>query len=435
VLGYRIASDPRFALATAVLRQIEDVASPDAQTVVVTWRNTFIFANDMGLNTVVPVPRHKLAALYDAGDEQGLASSPFWADQWVGLGPYKMASWERGSQIELLANDDYFLGRPKIDRIIIRYYGDTRALIVAILAGEIDVVPVGSMKTEEAAVLRNQWEAAGNGKVVLSFNKLGNGWFQYRDPSAPWIDARVRRAMVLLLDRQSMVETLHNGLSEVDDVFFLRDDPAYKLAQLRGLPDLRFDPNRAHQLLAQAGFTRGSADSVYRSEAGAPFRLEMAPASDINSDVQTMFVVSDSWKQAGIESEHQMITPTTDRPALRAQLKGVALISTTQGVDSLTSLVTSEINSEATRWRGANVGGHSNPAYDEMHKRVFSTINPAERDDLVADMIRFSLENTLYLPLTYSPDVSANRSVVSGVTSTVPSQRVNAWNVHLWELN
>jgi len=50
-------------------------------------------------------------------------------------------------------------------------------------------------------------------------------------------------------------------------------------------------------------------------------------------------------------------------------------------------------------------------------------------------MIKFSLDNMLYLPLTYSPDVSANRSVVIGVSSTVPLQRVNSWNVHLWKMS
>ena len=432
VLGYRVASDPKFALATSVLRQIEDVTAPDPHTVVVRWRNLFISANEMGLNTIVPIPRHRLGDLYESSDES-FAASPFWNEQWVGLGPFKMTSWERGSHIEAAANEDYFLGRPRVDRVVIRYFGDTRALIVGTLAGDVDLVPVGSMKTEEAAVLKTQWEAAGNGNVTLSYNKLGNGWFQFRDPVAPWVDPQVRQAMTLLVDRQNMVETLHNGLSDVDDIFFRREASAYKLAQEKGLPDLKFDVNRAHRLLAQAGLARGP-DGAYRSAPGAPFRLELSPASDINSDVQTMFVVSNAWKQAGIESDHVLITPTTDRNALRSQLKGVALNSTTQGVDSFNALVTGEISSEGTRWRGTNTGGYSNPVYDDMHKRVFTTINASEREQVTADLIKFSLDNALYLPLTYSPDVSANRNVLAGVTSVVPTQRVNAWNAHLWQL-
>jgi hypothetical protein len=70
-----------------------------------------------------------------------------------------------------------------------------------------------------------------------------------------------------------------------------------------------------------------------------------------------------------------------------------------------------------------------------MHKRVFTTINASERDQLTADLIKYSLDNALYLPLTYSPDVSAHRNVVAGVTSVVPTQRVNAWNAHLWQLS
>jgi len=434
VLGFKIANDPKLALGTSVLRQISEVAAPDPQTLVVGWRNVFISANDMGLNTLVPIPRHTVATLYDAGDELALTSSPLWGDQWIGLGPYKMVKWDRGSFIELTANDDYFLGRPKIDRVLIRYYGDSRSLIVGTLADDVDVVPVGSMKTEEAHVLKTQWESAGKGNVVMSFNKLRNGDFSFRDPNAPWMDPRARMAMTLMIDRPNMVETLHNGLSDVDDIYFLREDPVYQLAKQKGLPDLSYSPTRAHQMLAQAGYTRG-ADGLYRSPSGVPFRLEVSATADINTNVQELLILSDIWKQAGIESEHVMITAAVDKDAVRGQLKGVVLTSETLGLRSFDVRATSEISSEATRWRGANTVGHTNPVYDDLHKKVFSTVNHSERNQIAADMVKMMLDNMLYMPLTYSADVSANRTQVKGVTSVVPAQRLNAWNVHLWDMN
>jgi hypothetical protein len=101
---------------------------------------------------------------------------------------------------EIVANDDYFLGRPKIDRIVVQYFGDTRGLMVANMAGEVDVIPVGYLKAEEAFVLKTQWEPTGAGSLILSMVKLRNGWWQFRDPAAPWVqDARIRQAMVRFL--------------------------------------------------------------------------------------------------------------------------------------------------------------------------------------------------------------------------------------------
>lgn len=431
VLAYKVRIHPEFGAVRGALSVISEVTSADPETFVVTWRRIDIRAEDM--RGLAPLPRHKVQALYDAGDLASFEANPFWRDEWVGLGPYKMSAWEPGSHMEVVANDDYFLGRPKIDRILVRYYGDTRALLTAMIANDIDLIPVGSMKTEEGHVLKTQWEAPGNGKVLLSHNKLRNGDFQFRNPDAPWMDPRARMAMTLLLDRKAMVETLHNSLSDVDDIFFMRDHPAYQLARQKGVPNLTHDVSRARQLLDQAGFTRGG-DGILRSAAGVPFRLELSATTDIQTNVAELNVVSDAWKRAGIESEHVLITAAMDKDAIRGQLKGVVLTSTTVGYSSLDGYETSQIRSQATRWRGSNVGGYSEPAYDDIYKRVFSTINASERDPIAADMVRMLLENMVYIPLTYSADVSAYSNLVRGITSVPPAQRVNAWNVHLWEI-
>ncbi|MPZ14019.1 MAG: hypothetical protein GEU73_06280 [Chloroflexi bacterium] len=433
VFGYRVARDPELAVATRSIKDVDEVVATDPHTVVVRWKQVFIYANEMGLNAIPPLPRHLMEPLYDESDPQAFEASPYWSDQWVGLGPYRMQEYVRGSFIDTVAFDDYFLGRPQIDRIRIQFIGDTRSLIVTTMAGDIDVVPVGSMKAEEAFTLKTEWEAAGAGSVIISNNKLRNADLNWRDPSAPWVqDVRIRQAMVLLLDRQNQVETLHNGLSAVDDIFFPREHPAYQLAKQRGLPDLSYDVDKAHRLFQDAGLTRGP-DGVYQSQTGAPFALDVSATGDINTNIQEMLVISNAWQQAGMQPNNIVITSDKDKDEVRGRSQGAVLTSTALGYTSFNGYITDEIRSESTRWKGANIGGYTNSNYDQLRERVFGTVAATERDQIAADLIKFQLDNMVYLPLAYSPDVAASAKTVRGVTGTLPDQRLTSWNAHLWE--
>jgi peptide/nickel transport system substrate-binding protein len=435
MFGYRVATDPEWALGTRVLRSIDEMTAPDPYTLVVRWKNIEIFANQMGLNVLPPLARHLMAEPYATLDKQAFAANPYWSDQFIGLGPYRIQQWLRGSFMEIVANDDYFLGRPKIDRILFNYYGDTRGLLVATMAGEVDVIPVGYLKAEEAAVLKTQWEAPGNGSLIVNMVKLRNGWFQWRDPSAPLAqDARIRQALVRLLDRQNLVDTLHNGLSAVDDIFLPRDHPAYQLAKQKGLPDLSYDTNQAHRLLGEAGLNRGP-EGGYRTSDGTPLAFEVSTSGDINTNVQEMTALISAWQTAGLQPTQVLITTNSGTREAEAKTRGVRLTSEALDYIAFDGSVTSEIAAESTRWRGRNSGAYTNPAFDRLYRDLYNAVDLGQQHQLAADMVKFQLDNMLYLPLVYSPSVSANRPVVRGLTSILPYQRLNAWNVHTWEMS
>src|SRR5439155_5836898 len=234
----------------------------------------YILANASGPSDLSPLPHHLLGALYEAGDKQAFSNLPYWTQEFVGLGPYRIREWIPGSHITALAGDDYFLGRPKIDEIVFRYFTDVPPLVAAALAGEIDVIPVGALKAEEAVTLKRAWESSGAGTVVISLNGLRVLYFQYRDPNAPWVrDARVRRALVHMQDRQTLVETLKGGLTTVGDTLPAPDDPLYRLVEQRGLARYPYDSRRADALMAEAGWSRGPG-GAYQNATGQPFTIE-----------------------------------------------------------------------------------------------------------------------------------------------------------------
>ena len=98
------------------------------------------------------------------------------------------------------------------------------------------------------------------------------------------------------------------------------------------------------------------------------------------------------------------------------------------------SYTSNEVSSQANRWRGSNRAGYSNPSYDDLYSRLFTTVDSAQRTQIAADLVKLSLDQMVYLPLTYSSDMAAVRKGVSGVTGVVPDQRVTPWNAHEWSM-
>jgi peptide/nickel transport system substrate-binding protein len=438
--GFKVSIDSElaFATGTGVLNQIAEVAVPDPQTAVVRWKNAYIYANDMGIAVFPALPEHLLGPLYTSGDKQAFAANSYFTDQWVGLGPYKISQWSRGSFIDATANAEYVQGKPKIDRVSLRYIGDTNSLIVNLISGDIDAITVGSLKAEEANTIKTQWEARGSGSVVVSPNKLRLGKWSFRDPSAPWAgDPRVRQALTKLVDRQAIVDTILAGISEVDDIALPKNDGAYRLAQQKGLPNLSFDVNGAHRLLADSGLTR-AADGTYRTTAGGPFAIDLSATGDIQTNVKEMLAIADAWKSGGLASTTTII-PTdfsgTQKNESRAKEQGVVLTSSDATYVAFMAYVTSEISTEATRWRGANSGGYSNPAYDQLYNQLVTTLNASQRDPIAADIVKLGLDQMVYLPLEWSDDVSAVAKNVRGMTGVPVVQRANAWNIHQWEIS
>ncbi|MEA2639478.1 MAG: peptide/nickel transport system substrate-binding protein [Chloroflexota bacterium] len=433
ILGFKVGPDPElFARGTGVINQISEMTAPDPKTLVIRWKTPYIFANAMALDTVVPLPSHLLGPLYESGNKQALVSSSYLTDDWVGLGPYRLKEWVRGGFIDVVANDQYFLGRPKVDQMTVRFVGDTSALVLRAVGGDVDVIPVGSLKLAEANSLKTQWEAIGAGTVIPSPSRLRAGRWQFRDASAPWAgDPRVRQALVQLIDRQGIVETIFGGLASVVDVLLPQEDAALTLARQRGLPGLAYNPTEAHRLLAAAGLSRGT-DGAYRTASGGPFPIEIQAQSDINSNVQVLQAMANDWKTAGIDATTFAIPGSIDWHESGARVSGVYIGGSTPGYDAYNAFVTSQLSAESNRWRGSNMGGYSNAAFDQLVARVFNTTGSSERDQLAAEMAKTSLDQMLYLPLHSDDDTAAVRSGVRGVTKVTPKQRISTWNVHQW---
>src|SRR5205807_8952712 len=139
----------------------DEVLAPDAQPPPVRWKQPYPFAGTLetiGMRgTFAALPRHVLESPMEQLTPEALVALPFWTTEYVGAGPFKVDRWEPGSFIEASAFDAHALGRPKIDRIELRFINDANTALSNMLSGALQLLADDAIYFQQAGVLRKQW--------------------------------------------------------------------------------------------------------------------------------------------------------------------------------------------------------------------------------------------------------------------------------------
>lgn len=439
VFGARVVKDEDLpANRGRGIALISEVAAPDPQTVVVSWSSPYMAANANGVQEIVALPRHLLLDAYERGDKQALLNSQYWTREFVGLGPYRLGEWQLGSHTEGRAYDGYFLGRPKIDRVVFRYFGDVNALVAAQLAMDIDMAAMGSFKMEQMLAVKNAWEPRGDGTVIGVLSGTRNLRIQHRDPAAPWKDLRVRQALVHMIDRKTLAETLSYGLVSPADTLVAPSDPVYRLLEQRGLARYPFDLQRAQRLMGEAGWTRGG-EGVYRSATGEPFALEVR-STDKSDNVRENQAIAAQLKEAGLVTSTVLIpdgASSSVKAEMRSTFPGLLGWSLKDSLETMQHLTNSQTPTEQNRWRGANYGGYSNPTLDGLFDSYAAALELPARQALLADVLKIDADDVASIHLNYdlATSIATFRKGLRGPGTVPVVQLANAWNIHTWELD
>jgi oligopeptide transport system substrate-binding protein len=177
------------------------------------------------------------------------AGGPNWAETHaVGTGPWKLKEWAHRSRVVYEAFPQFFEGKPKVDRLEMPIVQEPATQLAMYQNGELDVVlvPLGDYPRLKADP---RW-----GKEMKVWDRT-QVQFLALNPRvyAPFKDVRVRQAFAHAMDRQKVISQVFHGLYTPAGGMLPPGIPGYD-AQLKGLS---YDPARAKQLLAEAGFPDG----------------------------------------------------------------------------------------------------------------------------------------------------------------------------------
>ena len=209
----------------------------------------------------------------------------------IGTGPFKVESYDPEGQTVLVANENYWEGRPKLDKVVFTAIPDSEARNQAMLAGQLNY----------NTLTLDQLPQYKDNPAFTVQNYPAGGWFGlvFRTDTAPFNDAKVRKAMRIPVDRTEMMKLMvgeGNGTIGCDQPV-KADDP------FRAALDCPPDPEGAKKLLAEAGYPDGidievhTADlepgmvrfaEVYQQQvakAGIRVKLTLAPSDGYWDDV------------------------------------------------------------------------------------------------------------------------------------------------------
>ncbi|MDQ3932241.1 MAG: ABC transporter substrate-binding protein [Actinomycetota bacterium] len=332
------------------------------------------------------IPRHIWSGVSDpvkAQDPQLL----------VGSGPYRLESHspEQGSYL-FVANDDFFLGPPFVQRIeMVPVEDELRAL----LAGDIDggFAPFDGAGPNALAPFRNNPSF----EVIEQEAGLAFPLYWDLDPAGPFADKRVRQAIAHAIDRNDIVRRLFGGNATPGNPGFLPPTHNFHV-EVEQYP---FDLDTANRLLDEAGYSRGEG-GVRRRPGGEPLRFGLTIGVTVPPALIDLIVAS--LRQVGLEIEANAVDLVR---MFESKLSGAYdMIVTLYPGPSVPApggdpdYLRRIYASQATGFHTA--GGYRNPRVDELASRQAVTLDENERRRMITELQQLVANDLPVLPLYYS---------------------------------
>ncbi|HET6341978.1 MAG TPA: peptide-binding protein [Gemmatimonadota bacterium] len=336
-----------------------------------------------------PMPKHLLGDVAPAE----LRNAPFNRNP-VGNGPFRFVSWSANQEAVFEANEDFVLGRPHLDRIVFRVIPEQTTQLTEVLTGGVDfmrAVPPAEMgRVEESQQIETTVYPA-RSYTYLAWNSR-NPLFE---------DVNVRRALTMAIDRQQIVDALLYGYGTIATA----DVMPFQWEFDDDLEPWPYDPERAKEVLAEAGWEDHDGDGVIDKD-GRPFRfiLETNQGNDLREDA--IVIVQSNLEKVGIDVQPRL----TEWTSLIDRLKRKDFEAVVSGWSVDFKFDPSETMSCAAIEAKYNYTSFCNPRADSLMQRALTTLDRETAKPLWDEYQRIIHEEQPYSFLYYLEErIAVNR--------------------------
>ncbi len=216
----------------------------------------------------------------------------------VGTGPYKFKEWKTGEKTLLESYHHYFEGRPYIDQVLTRVIPDLATMFLELKAGRLDQMGLTPLQYERQT--DNEW-------FKKNFNKFkylafGYSYLGYNLKDWKFQDKRVRQALTMAINRESIVEGVLLGLGDVTYTPYKPDTFWYN----PHVKKFSYDPEKAAKLLEEAGWRDTNGDGIIDKD-GKPFEFTIITnhGNDMRKNAAT--IIQKDLKKVGIDVKIRVI--------------------------------------------------------------------------------------------------------------------------------
>lgn len=323
----------------------------------------------------------------------------------AGTGPFKLQSWQRGKELVLVRNEEYWGEKAYLEKLVFTSLSDPTAQVAALEAGDIDLLT--SLAASEMPRLTEE----GHVQVIVG-DTSRTRWLVINNLKKPFDKWQVRQALAYATNRESYIKDLMQGQARtaVNHI----GSGVFGRTEMKPYP---YDPEKAKQLLAEAGLPNG-----FNTE------LSCAPTEELLCQA-----IAQDLAKAGIKAELKTIEFSTliqylFKPAAENEYSLSIVARASQYLDADFPIYT-DFHSANWRTSGTNFTFYKNEQVDKLLAATRTEIDPAKRAALFSQAFDQLWHDMPAVPLYHMVFGLGATKDLKGVTTTA-NERISlskAW--------
>ncbi|MGY5799804.1 ABC transporter substrate-binding protein [Rhizobium sp. LEGMi12c] len=308
----------------------------------------------------------------------------------IGTGPFKFVSWTPDDNVVLARNDAYWGEKAAWDKVTFKIFKNSSARVAAMLAGDVDMIesiPTADTRRLQASDQLKVVNVAGNRIMYLHMDQARDvsPFAKGPDGKNPLLKPEVRRALSLSINREALVDRIMDGqgvpAGQLVPEGYFGYDPSIKVDP--------YDPNKAKELLAKAGYPNGFSLTFHASNDRYPNDSKVAQA------------IGQFFSRVGIKTEVATLPGSvyfTRASNLEFSfIMGGAAVETGEASGVLGPI----LETFGDKAGQGNRGRYSNPEFDKALNEARSTLDDGKREELLRKATEIAMNDLGVIPIFY----------------------------------
>ena len=373
VFTYEKIIDPKvFNSIKSNFQEVQSVKAIDDFTLEIIYKQPYFKAIETWMVGILPY--HLLK------DEENLKTSSFNKNP-IGTGSYKLKEFKTAQDIELIANENYFEGIPKIDKILYQFLPDPNTSFLYLKQKKLDIGGLTPIQID-----RQIDDDFKNKFTIIQKPSFAYTYLGLNLNNEKFKDLRIRQALSLAIDRQELVDILFFGYGKICNGPFLPDSFAYN----EKIKPITQNIEKAKELLKELGYDENN-----------PFTFEVVTNTGNDTRINTAQILQYQLEKVGVKMtirvmEWQAFLNTVVHPKkFDAVILGWSL--------GLMPDAYPLWHSSSDKLGGFNLVSYKNEKVDKLIEDGINTINREELGKIYKEIFKIISDDLPYLFL-YIPD-------------------------------
>jgi len=367
-----------FPYAEFTWGMVDKIEVADENTVKMTLKEIFApFLNHLAMH---PAAMVSPAAIEKHGRDISI--------QPVGTGPFKFASWTPGVEVVLEKNPDYWGDPPKIDRVIYRPIIEDQSRLTELEAGGVNFIV--NIPPDELARLKGD-----DRFTVVEQAGMHTWWVAFNHTRAPFDDTRVRQAMNYAVNKQAIVDNILKGTG----ILAINPLPPVVWSYTDDVQRYDYNPEKAKELLAEAGYPDGFSCVFWIPESGSGMQQPVPMGTAMQADLKAVGI------DCKIETFEwgtyldKVIVPPEDA---EFDLMEMSWIGDNGDPDNHLFIL---LSGEQWPPHGYNMGFYKNDEVDALLREARTTLDQAKRTELYVKAQKLIAEDPPWMMIDHETQI------------------------------